>query len=205
VQSPLQASSVSQTETSKERKGKHISQDKEVPKEFEEEERESHHSPKRELSSHLAPELEEVPSAKTTTKKGRKLHFPSPTVVVHTRARRPFTRSSAHKEDDEEESITKAHVQKKYKGKGENVEKPMEIIDITTPHDKSTFNRIIRQLRYARKEIVHLKGERLTKRKNMSKLMDMYNETLDLARFTTRRFVPLHRKIQTLYRKNKSL
>jgi hypothetical protein len=50
VQSPLPASSVAQIETSKKRKGKHIAQDKEVPKEVEEEERESHHSPQRELS-----------------------------------------------------------------------------------------------------------------------------------------------------------
>jgi hypothetical protein len=77
VQSPLPTSSVSQTETSKKRKGKHISQDKEVPKEVEEEEREAHHSPQRELSPQPTPKLEEVPSAKTTAKKGRKLHFSS--------------------------------------------------------------------------------------------------------------------------------
>jgi hypothetical protein len=209
VQSPFPASSVSQTETRKKRKGKHIAQDKEVPKEVEEEEREAHHSPQRELSPQPAPELEEVPSAKTTAKKGRKLHFPSPTAAVETRARRPFTRSSTHKEDEAEEEshnqMTKALVQKKDKGKGETIEKPVEVINITTPPDNPTFKRLIRQLRDARKEIVHLKGERLTERKKMSELMDMYNETLDLARFTARIFLPLHRQLQTLYRQNKRL
>jgi hypothetical protein len=45
----------------------------------------------------------------------------------------------------------------------------------------------------------------MTERKKMSELMDMYNETLDLARFTARKFLPLHRQLQTLYRLNRSL
>jgi hypothetical protein len=133
IQIPFPTDSVSHIETRKKRKGKHIAKDKEVPKEVEEEEGGAHHSPQRELSPQPAPELEEVPSAKTTAKKGRKLHFPSPTATVETRARRPFTRSSDHKETVEQEVITKALVKKKDKGKGENVEKPVEIIDITTP------------------------------------------------------------------------
>jgi hypothetical protein len=64
---------------------------------------------------------------------------------------------------------------------------------------------LIRQLRDARKEVSRLKGEILTERRKMKELMDMYNETLDLARFTTRRFLPLHRKLKTLYRQNKSI
>jgi hypothetical protein len=39
----------------------------------------------------------------------------------------------------------------------------------------------------------------------MKELMDMYNDTLDLARFIARRFMPLHRKLQTLYRQNISI
>jgi len=35
--------------------------------------------------------------------------------------------------------------------------------------------------------------------------MDMYNETIDLARFTTKIFLPLHRKIRNLYRQKKDL
>jgi hypothetical protein len=101
--------------------------------------------------------------------------------------------------------MTKDFVQKKDKGKGEATENPVEVINITTPPDNPTFKRLIRQLRDARKEVSHLKGERLTERRKMSELMDMYNETLDLARFTTRIFLPLHRKLQTLYRKNRSI
>jgi len=47
VQIPFPASSVSQEKTSNKRKRKPISQDKEIPKEIEEEEREFHHSPQR--------------------------------------------------------------------------------------------------------------------------------------------------------------
>jgi hypothetical protein len=65
-----------------------------VPKEIEEEEREVHHSPQEEISPHPTHELEEFPSStKTIAKKGRNLHFPSPTTEDETRFRRPFTRS----------------------------------------------------------------------------------------------------------------
>jgi hypothetical protein len=112
-----------QAGTSKKRKRKPTTQDKETPKEIEEEEREVHHSPQREFSPPPAPELEEVPSStKTTAKKGRKLHFPSPAPAAKTRVRRPFTRSSTHKEVVEAEVIPKASVPKKVKGKGEAIE-----------------------------------------------------------------------------------
>jgi hypothetical protein len=229
MQSPFPASSVAQAETSKKRKSKPTSQDKETPKEVEEEEREVHHSPQREFSSHPAPELEEVPSlAKTTTKKGRKLYFPSPTAAAETRVRRPFTRSSTHKENVEteitlkfsipnkakgksdivEKSIevmTKTSVQTKDKGKGEATENPIEVVNISSPLDNPTFKRLIRQLRDARKEVSHLKEQRLTERRKLKELMDMYNETLDMARFTTRIFFPLHRQLKTMYRQNRSI
>jgi len=35
----------------------------------------------------------------------------------------------------------------------------------------------------------------LDDRKKLKDLMDIYKETIDLARFTTRRFLPLHRHI----------
>jgi hypothetical protein len=54
------------------------------------------------------------------------------------------------------------------------------------------------------KEVAHLKEESLTERRKMKELMDMYNETLDLERFTARRFLPLHRQLKNLYRKNRS-
>jgi hypothetical protein len=53
------------------------------------------------------------------SQKGRKLHFPSPTPAAKTRVRRPFTRSSTHKEVVETEVIPKASVPKKVKGKGD--------------------------------------------------------------------------------------
>jgi hypothetical protein len=101
--------------------------------------------------------------------------------------------------------MTEASVQKKEKGKGEAIENHVEVININTPSDNPTFKRLIRQLRDARKEVSRLKGERLTERRRMKELMDMYNETLDMSRFTTRRFLPLRRKLKTLYRKNRSI
>jgi hypothetical protein len=53
-----------------------------------------------------------------------------------------------------------------------------------------------------RKEVSHLKEEGLAERKKLKELMDMYKETIDLARFTTRRFFPLHRQLQNLYKQN---
>jgi hypothetical protein len=148
--------------------------------------------------------LEEVPSsAKTTAKRGTKLHFPSLAPTAKTRVRRPFTRSSTHKEAIEAEAIhkvsvpkkikgrdeaieepieviAKAYVQQKDKGKGKDTKEPIEVINISTLPDNPTFKRLIRQLRDARKEVVRLKAESLTERRKMKELMDMYNETLDL-------------------------
>jgi hypothetical protein len=72
---------------------------------------------------HPTPELAEIPSAKATGTKGRKLLFPSPSIAVETKARRPFTRSSTKKESVEKEDITKAPIKIKGKGKVEVVEK----------------------------------------------------------------------------------
>jgi hypothetical protein len=63
---------------------------------------------------------------------------------------------------------------------------------------------LIRQLRDARKEVACLKVEILTERRKMKEVMDMYNETLDLVRFTRRIFLPLHRQLKTLYSKKKA-
>jgi hypothetical protein len=99
--------------------------------------------------------------------------------------------------------MTKTSIQMKDKGKGEDNEKPIEFINIISPPNNSTFKRFIRQLRDARKEVSHLKEQIFTERRNMKELMDMYNETLDMARFIARRLFPLHRKLKTLYRKKK--
>jgi hypothetical protein len=99
--------------------------------------------------------------------------------------------------------VTKAYVHKKDKGKDKAIEKPDEVINISTPPDNPTFKTLIRQLKDARKEVAHLKGEILTERRKMKELIDMYNETLDMAIFTARRLLPLHRQLKTLYRKNR--
>jgi hypothetical protein len=57
----------------------------------------------------------------------------------------------------------------------------------------------------SRKEVSHLKEESLTERRKMKELMDMYNETLYLARFTTRIFLPLRRQLNNMYMKNRSI
>jgi hypothetical protein len=58
MQIPLPSSSVAPTRTSRKRKRKPTTQDKETPKEMEEEEREVHHSPQRDFSPPPAPKLE---------------------------------------------------------------------------------------------------------------------------------------------------
>jgi len=62
---------------------------------------------------------------------------------------------------------------------------------------------LIRQLTDVRKEVAHLKVESLTGRRKMKDLMDMYNETLDLERFSARRALPLHKQLKNLYKKNR--
>ena len=61
-------------------------------------------------------------------KKGRKLHFPSPSATVETRVGRPFTKSSSHKGYVEIEVITTSSVEKEDKGKGDIIENPIEVM-----------------------------------------------------------------------------
>jgi hypothetical protein len=129
MQSPLSSTSDAPAGTSKKRKGKSITQDKEVIKEFEETEREAYHSPQRDFSPPPALELEEVPSStKATTKKGRKFHFSSLSSAASTKVRKPFTRSSL-KEVVEVQVLPKVSNLKKNKDKGKGIEKPNEVID----------------------------------------------------------------------------
>jgi len=58
MHSHFPSSSVSPTRTRRKRKRKPTTQDKEIPKEIEEEERKVYHSPKRDFSPPPAPELE---------------------------------------------------------------------------------------------------------------------------------------------------
>jgi hypothetical protein len=117
--------------------------------------------------------LEEVPSStKATTKKGRKLHFSSPSPTTSINIKKPFTISSTLKEVDEEEILPKVSVPRKEKEKGKGIknsvvvmdrasmqhkfkdkviEKPIEVINISTPPSNPVFKKLIRHLREARK------------------------------------------------------
>jgi hypothetical protein len=55
------------------------------------------------------------------------------------------------------------------KGKSKSFEKPIEIVDITTPQEESnpTFKRLKRQLKEARVEVDKLKSEDLEYRNNL--------------------------------------
>jgi hypothetical protein len=149
--------------------------------------------------------LEEVPSStKATTKKGRKLHFSSPSLAAIIKIEKPFTRSSTLKEAVETQVLPKVSILKKKKDKGKGIEKPIEVIDralvqhkdegeamkkpievinLNTPPSNHTFKRLIRQLREARKEVACLKAKGLEDKRKMKEIMDNYNNTLDLAKF----------------------
>jgi hypothetical protein len=85
----------------------------------------------------------------------------------------------------------------------ETEKKTVETVHVTTPPDSHTFERLIRQLRDARKEVAHLKAEDTIHRAQMKELMDGYKHTLDLARFASRKAQPLHRQLQNLYKQNR--
>jgi hypothetical protein len=110
VQSPLQADNIVHTETSRKRNGKHIAKNDEAPKE-QEEEGGAHHSPQNEFPPQPTPKLVEIPSAKSTGKKGRRLLFPSLDTAVEIKSRRPFTRSSSKKETVERISHNRSSCQ----------------------------------------------------------------------------------------------
>jgi hypothetical protein len=93
MQIPLPYTGDAPAGISNKRKSKSISQDKEFIKKIEVIEREAYHSPQRDFSPPPTPEFEEVPSStKITTKKGRKLHFSSPSLTNSTKLSKPFTR-----------------------------------------------------------------------------------------------------------------
>jgi hypothetical protein len=128
--------------------------------------------------------LEEVlSSTKATTKKGRKIHFSSPSPASSKKVSNPFTRSSSLKEAVEAQILPKVSILKKMKVKGKGIENPIEVIErslvqqkyegeamknpievinINTPPSNHTFKILIRQVREARKEVVHLKEEGLS-------------------------------------------
>jgi hypothetical protein len=133
------------------------------------------------------------------------LLFPSPSIAVKAKVKRPFTISSTNKESIEKEDIVEAPIKRKGKGKILPIEDNIEVIDITTRPESPTFKRKNRQLKEAGTEIANLKVEGLVERKKLNDLMDMYLENIDKARFVAKRFLPLHRKLKNLYRQDKYL
>jgi hypothetical protein len=201
VQIPLQVDITVHTKIRKKRKSKGVVKNDEATNE-QEGEGGSYYSPQREVSPKPSPNLVETPSTRATSSKGKRLLFPSTSIVIEDKVRRPFTKSSAKKESIEKEDKVEVPIKRKGIGKVVVFEEHIEVIDITTPPKNTTFKRLIRQLREARAEIVKLKREELDGRKKLNDLMNMYCGTLVKAKFIAKRFRPLHMKLKNLYRHN---
>jgi hypothetical protein len=85
----------------------------------------------------------------------------------------------------------------------EDEKKPIETMHVSTPPSGYTFKRLIRQLKESRKEVAKLKKEAMSNRAKIKKLMDGYDNTLDLEIFVARRAQSLDRQLQNLYRQNR--
>jgi hypothetical protein len=118
------SSSPTSTKTwiSKKRKGKVLVS--EINKQVREAEEEICLSPHRYFSPPPPPGLEEVPySTKVTSKKGKKILFPSPPPAVEINGKRHFTRSSIPKGDFNGQPLPETPIHKK---KGKGIEKYVE-------------------------------------------------------------------------------
>ena len=78
----------------------------------------------------------------------------------------------------------------------ETENKPLETVHNIAPPDSHTFKRLIRQLKYAIKEVAQLKKESMSDGAKMTELMDGYSHTLDLEWFAARRVQPLNRQLK---------
>jgi hypothetical protein len=122
--SPLSPISATKAGTSRKRKTQAYVQVSEISKQDTGAEEEVCASPQRYFSPHPPPGLEEVPSStKSTSKKGKKLLFPSSPPALKIKGKRPFTRSSIPKEAFKEQSLPETPIQKK---KGKSTENPVE-------------------------------------------------------------------------------
>jgi hypothetical protein len=122
--SPLSPTSDIKEGSSRKRKGRAPVQVSEVNKQVTGAEEEACPSPQRDFSPPPPPGLEEVPSStKATSKKGKKLLFPSSPPAVKIKGKIPFTRSSIPREVVEEKSIPEILVQRK---KSKGIENPVE-------------------------------------------------------------------------------
>ena len=116
--SSLSPTSVTKAGTSRKRKGRALVKVSEVNKQVIEAEEEVCPSPHRYFSPPPPPGLEEVPSStKVTSRKGKKILFPSPPPAVEIKGKIPFTRSSIPKGDFKGQPLTETPIHKK-KGKG---------------------------------------------------------------------------------------
>jgi hypothetical protein len=85
----------------------------------------------------------------------------------------------------------------------ESEENPIKTEHVTVPPDRQTYKRIIKKLRDARKYIARLKEEDKFHLAQMEELMAGYNHTLELARFSMRKALPLHKQLKNIYRQNR--
>jgi hypothetical protein len=113
---PLSPTSTSKAGTNRKRKGRTPIQVLEIIKQVIEAEEQVCPSSHRHLSPPPPPGLEEVPSStKATSKKGKKLLFPSSPPVVEIKGKRTFTRSTIPKDFFKEQSLPKPPIQNKGK------------------------------------------------------------------------------------------
>jgi hypothetical protein len=118
------SSSPTNTKTGINKKRKVRAPVSEINKQVREDEEEVCPSPHRDFSPPPPPGLEEVPySTKVTSKKGKKLLFPSPSPTAKIKAKIPFTRSSIPKGDFKGQPLQETPVHK-IKGKGTKI--PLE-------------------------------------------------------------------------------
>jgi hypothetical protein len=91
----------------------------------------------------------EISSSKARKLKGKKLVFSPPVVAETVKSRRPFTRSVAKQHAPIKDGTTETSTQKN--DKFYFSKQPMEVIDISTPHESNrTFKRLRRQLKDAK-------------------------------------------------------
>jgi uncharacterized protein YaaN involved in tellurite resistance len=84
------------------------------------------------------------------------------------------------------------------------VEKLVEIVHITTPQEESnpTFKSLKRQLKEARTKVDRMRKEYLSVSRKFKEVLDIHRKSIDKKTFMSKIFLPLHRMLKNLYRKN---
>jgi hypothetical protein len=90
------------------------------------------------------------------------------------------------------------------KGKSIFIEKRIEIVDITTPQEESipTFKRLKIKLKETRDEVDKMIKEYLHVRRKFKEVLDIHCKSIGKENSMAKRFLPLHRKLINIYRKN---